>query len=129
MARRFALKRLFLIPVAAITLSCVADQPPPAAPFVAPSPVVTVAATEVVPGLARITWDVQHGSGHSFQVHRRLADKPWKNMFTVAPNVEGDMVLEDPSVQPGQRYTYRVRPAAAPDAPFQGEVAIVVPVM
>ena len=99
------------------------------APPIAPSPTVTLASAEVLPGLARITWDVQHGTGHEFHIYRQLQTKPWKKLYTLTTNVEGRMVLEDPSVQPGQRYTYRVRADGVTTETYQGQVTIVVPVM
>lgn len=99
------------------------------APPIAPSPTVALVAAEIVPGLARITWDVEHGTGHEFHIYRQLQTKPWKNMFRLTTNVEGRMVLEDPSVQPGQRYSYRVRAAGVTTDTYQGQVSIVVPTM
>lgn len=109
--------------------SCSPDEPVVTAPPIAPAPVVTWAASEVTAGFARITWNVEHGTGKPFEIHRRLASKPWKNMFRLTTNVLGSMVLDDPSVQPGQTYTYRVRAAGDSTAIWQGEVTIVVPVM
>ena len=96
---------------------------------IAPAPTVTLLSTEVVPYFARITWQVTNGTGKTFQIDRQLNDRPWKRrIFVETTNVDGVMVLGDPSVQPGQTYRYRVLAEGdAPDA-FQGATTIVVPV-
>lgn len=99
----------------------------PAAPFIRPAPAVALVRAEVAPGLARITWAATDGSGLEFEIQRRLDGFPWKRMVTLVADVEGLIVLEDPSVQPGQTYSYRVRAAGVTTETFQGEVTIVVP--
>jgi hypothetical protein len=124
------MKRLLIL--AALLLgvaACATQDPGPVAPFVRPSPGVTLAGAEVVPYLARITWDVTDGTGVEFEIDRQLDTRPWKDLTTITTNIEGRMVLEDPSVQPGQTYHYRVRAVGVTTETFQGEVTIVVPVM
>ena len=112
-----------LLPVAA----CSKQESVVTAPPIAPAPIVELVGTEVSPGFARITWQVTYGTGKTFHIDRRLNDKPWKHVFVQTTNVEGGLILDDASVQPGQTYSYRVLPeGAAPDA-FQGAVTIVVP--
>lgn len=96
---------------------------------IAPAPTVELVSTEVVPYFARITWQVTNGTGATFQIDRQLNDRPWKRrVFVQTTNIDGLMVLEDTSVQPGQTYHYRVLAEGAAPEGFQGEATIVVPV-
>ena len=107
------------------TAACARDLP--LAPPIASAPTAEFAGSEVTAGLARIRWSVSAGAGFRFQVHRRLDTMPWKPMVTLSTDARGRMVLEDPSVQPGQTYSYRVRLAGDTSDSFSGEVTIDVP--
>lgn len=125
MNRRLSFVAAALLAAAA----CSQEQPVAVAPPIAPSPTVELAGSEVSAGFARIIWNVKDGTGHRFQIYRRLDSKPWKSMLTLTTDALGRMVLEDPSVQPGQTYSYRVRAIGVTTETYSGEVTIVVPVM
>ena len=119
----------WLMVAAVVVAGCGAAGSVVTPPPIAPSPTVELVSATAVPYFARITWQVTNGTGKTFQIDRQLNDRPWKRqVFVQTTNVEGALILDDPSVQPGQTYHYRVlAEGASPDA-FQGAVTIVVPV-
>ena len=99
----------------------------PLAPFQAP-PAVSISVQSAIarPYHATIIWGVENGSTAPYLIERRNGTEPWKRLTHLSVS-EGRLVLEDISVQPGQRYTYRVRIETATTSVVAGEVSIVVP--
>ena len=77
-------------------------------------------------GRVRLAW---HNSEGNFlaTVCRRLNQGPWKDVGDVASDAAGRVVFEDPDVQPGQRYGYRLRYQDGPSTVAAGETEIEVP--
>lgn len=97
------------------------------APFRAP-PEVSISVESAVARVhhATIVWRVENGSAAPYGIERRNGDEPWKRL--TSRSVEGGrIVLEDPSVQPGQRYSYRLRLGSEATSGTAGEVTLQIP--
>ena len=115
---------LLAMVLAATSLGCSVD---PLAPFQAP-PEVSIAVQSAIarPYHATIIWSVENGSTAPYLIERRNGTEPWKRL-THLSITDGRLVLEDISVQPGQRYSYRVRIETAATSIAVGEVTVDVP--
>jgi hypothetical protein len=115
------LRLLSILTLLAIT-ACSKDESGVTKPFTNTPPTVTLEDTDLAPTLARITWRVQGDDGRVFKIERRYQSNPWKPLLRLKA-VAGLLVVEDPSVQIGQSYSYRVGVGNE----YQAEVTITIP--
>jgi len=78
-------------------------------------------------GVAHITWDVTAATADHAAVFRRQADTPWKSVAVVHQNGAGDVVYNDATVVPGQRYEYLAAVPSEQGTNFGGEIWVDVP--
>lgn len=89
--------------------------------------VVAVLSADAEQGSARIVWRIQPHTSAPIPAQRRLGDGPWKEFGSLTAVGDGDLLLEDDSVQPGASYTYRLQLPAGATPVYAGEVLIEVP--
>jgi hypothetical protein len=78
-------------------------------------------------GQAHVTWDVQSSTASHGAVFRRQANTPWRSVAVVQQNGSGDLVFDDATVQPGERYAYLAAVPSEQGTNFGGEVWVDVP--
>jgi hypothetical protein len=88
---------------------------------------VSVASTQVEPGLVRVTWYTADAAVRTATVYRRTGDGGWSDLGTVSPDGVGQMVFEDRDVLAGTRYHYRLGVMEGTAETFTGEVTVDVP--
>lgn len=95
------------------TVGPVCDEPTPA--------LVSLVSAEAEPGLVRVEWLVADPAPVS--VERSGEGVEWAEVLATRPDGSGRVVLADRDVEPGGRYSYRLRLASG----VAGEVTIEVP--
>jgi hypothetical protein len=78
-------------------------------------------------GVAHITWDVTAATADHAAVFRRQANTPWQSVAVVHQNGAGDVVYNDATVVPGQRYAYLAAVPSEQGTNFGGEIWVDVP--
>jgi len=68
---------------------------------------VSLVSAEAEPGLARIAWQVNDGTGGRFTLERRTDLEVWKSLATIAPTSSGRITYDDRVPKHG-RYFYRL---------------------
>jgi hypothetical protein len=73
-------------------------------------------------GVAHITWDVTAATADHAAVFRRQANTPWQSVAILHQNGAGDVVYDDATVVPGQRYAYLAAVPSEQGTNFGGEI-------
>ena len=118
------LRPLLLLTLLAAT-SCSREETASTTPFT-PNvvPTVTVYDTDPGPDGANITWQVANDDGRAYKIERRFESDPWKPLERQFAGDDDLLAVEDPTVQMGQTYSYRVGVGSQ----YQGEVTVTIPV-
>lgn len=106
--------------------ACETFQDLPTQSTALPKPSVTLTSTLVRREFVLLTWSVTGGDGRRFEILRQNKLEPWKHYSTVSP-VNGQIVIDDTAVVPGQAYTYRIRLFGTTGDTFLDEVHVLVP--
>lgn len=87
---------------------------------------VSVATAEWVDGAVRVVWLVDGGSV-AYTIERRVEDEPWSEWDRRTPDGTGLISIEDTSVLPGTRMSYRLRWVEDGVSHVDGETSLIVP--
>jgi hypothetical protein len=78
-------------------------------------------------GYARITWEVEPGSGDAFPAYRATSAGEWNLLSVLAPNDSSHVVLEDKAAPLGEQVQYRLAIQSQGVIRFLTPVAVNVP--